>query len=180
MKYKLQWYCPQSRGKKGFTHRGRDLVQYINEIERLTGNPVQGRENLIHIHAVPKFDLGNCSHVAWDITHIEEVNYADRIMSEIDSDYKYEVYIDTDDMDRYEGRREKTYWCYKISEACEELAKDILWATNYVMQGNDDVKHRVSNVVKDSVKPVEGEIREKAAKILALIKKTLKLSYLLS
>lgn len=139
----------------------KDFAIYAHEIERLKGISIAHKKEISTIESTPKFDFGDYRHAAWDITHIEEVNYSDAILNQIDSDYQYEPYIDTDDMDRYDGRREKTYYCYKISEACQELAKDILWATDYVMQGNSDVQSRVNSVIEDSTKNIVAEVKKK-------------------
>ncbi|MGE4284710.1 MAG: ferredoxin [Clostridia bacterium] len=105
----------------------------------------------------------------YQIKHLEEIWVTDSIMKELEPLSWFRTYVNVDDTEIYDGKREKDMYCYNLREVTSELEKWILNETEYVLNSWDGIKTILEDNISVVLKEVEKGINTKIQTLLQAI-----------
>lgn len=146
------------------------IKQFIEEAKILSNNKINFPEGFEEKEIEPIFgikgDKFNREVFVYPLKHLEEMWIVDNIVNELDPLYEHEIYINTDDMEIYNGRKEVDMYCYDLREVTNYLAKWILYETESVVNSYEGVKEFIEQISTQILAPMEKYLSEKV-KILS-------------
>ena len=77
----------------------------------------------------------------------------------VDSLGDYQVYVNWDDMDVYNGRKDVTMYNYDLREVCQTLANDILSSVSSAISCN--VREMIDRSLANTLKPAKEALAQK-------------------
>lgn len=117
------------------------LKEFADTAKSVTNGKVNLSSDFTNFKFKPLFgikessnDLDSYTYV-YQLRHIEEVYFVDRIINELESLSWFDTSIDVDDKEDSRGRDK---YGYRLSGACKSLAKQILSEAAYVLNDNSD------------------------------------------
>lgn len=146
------------------------IKEFIEEAKVLSNNKINFPEGFEEKEIEPVFgikgDKFNREVFVYPLKHLEEMWIVDNIVNELDPLYEHEIYINTDDMEIYNGRKEVDMYCYDLREVTNYLAKWILYETESAVNSYDGMREFIEQISTQILVPMEKQLSEKV-KILS-------------
>lgn len=97
------------------------------------------------------------------LRQLEEMWFTDRIMNELEPLRWYDSFIDSEDIEIYDGKKERDMHCFDLESVTSTFAKHILDEVAYVLNSYDGIKDllecELSYIFKDIEKGVNDKIQ---------------------
>lgn len=149
------------------------LHKFIIELNELTNGEACFSKNFNICNEKPNFGLpGNKisrEMNVYQLNHLEESWILEHIIREIEPLSWFDVYINTDNIIKYDKNKEKYMYSYDLREAIEVLSSQILNEVEFVLNSYDGMKEIIPSNIKNTTSEMEKEINEKFESILKSI-----------
>lgn len=149
------------------------LKQLVTEAKELSNNKISLPPNFNVFEVIPEMgisgDAMNRELFVYQLRHIEELWFVQKIINELESLNWYDSYIDTDDMVDSRG---KYVYCYKnVSNACSKFGEHIINEFSYVLNGSNGVRAILEAPINKFGEAVKEEVKKKADILISAIEK---------
>ena len=131
------------------------LIKVYKEAQRITGDKNILPKSFTNFKVIPDFGCDDV--MVYHLKHIEKTTTVNDIMNELESLSWYEIYINTGDMEDYNGR---DIYCYKdIYKVCKLFGGHILDEVAFVLNSYDGAESMVKDSLSQFTKKINEEVK---------------------